>query len=126
MGILKHKNDLILKNPNYYDKTKDDNLYLNDGTVIKFEDAGDWSYNYADWSALEDTGFFQDTSINKDTLKLELCNYGFTINGYFVPCYSWQNGWYSTDIHISAYDKDGILIQKITTEGDWFDEKNEI
>jgi len=108
---------LTLKNPNYYDN-HDDTLVLSDGTVISFygdeNDGPNDCYNYADWSALEDTGFFEDTTITADTLKIEACEYGVKINGYFVPCYSCQNGYYTDAIEIIA-TKDGKEIARVET-----------
>lgn len=113
-------NGLKLKNPNYYDNAEDDSLHLWDGTIISFygdeNDGPNDCYNYADWSALEDTGFFQDKSVCADNLKLEACEYGFRINGYFVPCYSCQNGYYTNQISISAYDVNKKEIAYLVTE----------
>jgi len=110
---------LTIKNKSYYDKANDDNLHLWDGTEISFEgdenDGPNDCYNYADWSALCDTGFFEDKSVNAETLYLEKCEYGFRINGYFVPCYSVQNGYYTNQITIIAI-KDGEEIARIETE----------
>ena len=108
---------LKIKNPNYYDN-HDDTLVLSDGTTISFygdeNDGPNDCYNYADWSALEDTGFFEDTTITADTLKIEACDYGVRINGYFVPCYSCQNGYYTNAIEIVA-TKDGKEIARVNT-----------
>lgn len=113
-------NGLKIHNSEYYEKENSDILELKDGTVIYFEcyenDGPNDCYNYADWSALEDTGFFND-DINHENLKLEACDYGFRINGYFVPCYSSQNGYYTDEIDIIASYK-GTLITKLTTECD--------
>jgi len=107
-----------IKNPNYYD-THGDTLILSDGTEINFfgeeNDCSNDCYNYADWSALEDTGFFEDKTITAKTLKLEECDYGFKINGYFVPCYSVQNGYYTSFITITAKDQNGNIIDEIGT-----------
>lgn len=112
---------LEVKNSKFYDTHDlDGGLRLRDGTSIWFygeENNGpNDCYNYADWSALEDTGFFEDTSITAETLKLEPCEYGFRINGYFVPCYSCQNGYYTSALTIRA-EKDNKLIAEIECEG---------
>ena len=84
MKMTAFLNGLTIKNPNYYDN-HDDTLVLSDGTVISFygdeNDGPNDCYNYADWSALEDTGFFEDKTITAETLKLEACEYGVKIIG---------------------------------------------
>lgn len=105
-------------NKNYYDKENSDVLILSDGTRISFygeeNDGPNDCYNYADWSALEDTGFFEDTTITAKTLNIEACDYGVKINGYFVPCYSCQNGYYTDDLTIIA-EKDGKTVASVNT-----------
>lgn len=112
-------NGLKVANENYYDAKKDDDLHLWDGSRICFDcyenNGPNDCYNYADWSALEGTGFFEDKSIRADTLYLEACEYGFRINGYFVPCYSSQNGYYTDQITIIAYDEYGNELQRLDT-----------
>ena len=110
---------LKLKNSSYYENRENsDVLILSDGTEISFDcfenDGPNDCYNYADWSALEDTGFFEDTTITADTLKIDACDYGVRINGYFVPCYSCQNGYYTSAIEIIA-TKDGKEIARVNT-----------
>lgn len=116
-------NGLTIKNPNYYENRENsDVLVLSDGTEITFdgeENSGpNDCYNYADWSALEDTGFFEDKTITAKTLKLERVEpYGFRINGYFVPCYSSQNGYYTSMLTITA-KKGNKVIATIDCEGE--------
>lgn len=91
-------------------------LLLKDGTEISYlgeENGGpNDCYNYADWTALEDTGFFED-DITAENLKIEKCeDSGLRINGYFVPCYSVQNGWYDNELDIKAV-KDGKTVAEI-------------
>ena len=111
-------NGLKIHNSEYYEKENSDILELKDGTIIYFDcyenDGPNDCYNYADWSALEDTGFFNE-DINHKNLVLEKCDYGFRINGYFVPCYSSQNGYYTDEIDIIATYK-GTVIDELTTE----------
>lgn len=123
MKMTAFLNGLNIKNPNYYEKRENsDVLVLSDGTEITFDgdenDGPNDCYNYADWSALEDTGFFEDKTITAETLKLEPVEpYGFRINGYFVPCYSCQNGWYTSILTITA-KKDGKVIAVLDCEGE--------
>ena len=98
------------KNPNFehamIDKSSD-NLILKDGTVVSYygdeNDGPNDCFNYADWSSLEDTGFFDDDSVKAETVKIDVCDdYGFRLNGYFVNCYSVQNGYYTDELTISV------------------------
>ena len=62
---------------------------------------------WADFEALFDTSFM---SSDFDSLEITSCDYGFSINGYFVPCYDIQNGYYSNNLTISIIDdKDNIV-----------------
>ena len=58
-------------------------------------------YNYADFEQLDDLA--RNTTFTLP-LSFEECDYGFRFGNeykmYFVPCYSEQNGYYSTDVDI--------------------------
>lgn len=79
-------------------------LMLSDGTVIDFVHDQDCCEDvYADIQALKDTGFEDDMTITKQTLKFELVEgYGIRMNGYGIPCYNKQNGYYSDHITVSV------------------------
>ena len=85
--------------------TEEDNGYITlaDGTRIEFYHDQDCCESvYADLSALKDTGFETDMSICWETLKIEVVrDYGFRLNGYGIPCYNSQNGYYSSNIQVS-------------------------
>ena len=82
-------------------------IFLHDGTRIYFCHEQDCCEEvYADLTALEDTGFATDTTITKETLKIEIVeNYGVRINGYGIPCYNNQNGYYNSYITIYVNDE---------------------
>ena len=68
---------------------------------------------YADFSALEDTTFFDELKGKNLTAK-EVANNielvegkGFRIFGYFVPCYNVQNGYYSGDLTLIITEEYG-------------------
>lgn len=83
-------------------------IYLHDGTKICFYHNQDCCEEvYADLTALEDTGFANDKTITKETLKIEFVeNYGVRINGYGIPCYNNQNGYYNSNITIFVNDEE--------------------
>lgn len=82
--------------------------YLEFGNGIKIEN---YHYQeccehvYADFTALKDEAgqyeFAEDIKIEK------VKGYGFRIEGFFIPCYNSQNGYYGSDLKlvISKYDK---------------------
>lgn len=74
--------------------------------------------NYADFSNVADE--VGDYEFNEKDLRLErVQDYGFRFGDnrkmFFVPCYTEQNGYYSSDIEV----KFGNL--QITAEGKWID-----
>ena len=58
--------------------------------------------NYADFNQLEDTGI--ETEDFKEPLTFESVENGFRFGNpgkmYYVPCYSEQNGYYTSDVDI--------------------------
>lgn len=76
-------------------------IKLKDGTTISDYHCQDCCETvYADWDALEDTTF-DPNEITIETLEIDTNpDEGFRINGYFVPCYNIQNGYYSSDLQL--------------------------
>lgn len=80
---------------------------------ISFEHEADCcEYNYADFpQVIENNSDILDYDF-EENLKFEKCDYGFRFGDskrmFFVPCYSEQNGFYSTDIDI-FYDDHHVL-----------------
>jgi len=74
-------------------------LKFDDGTVVEhFHDQDCCETVYADWKQLEDTGI-----LNREfnDIKIEgVKRSGFRLNGYFVPCYNEQNGYYSSGLEV--------------------------
>jgi len=62
--------------------------------------------NFADFSQLDNTGFDEFNFPDKLTIEI-VDEFGFRVNGFFIPCYSDQNGYYSSDIDICVYYPDG-------------------
>ena len=87
-------------------KRDGDSIKYDNGTTITYYHEQDCCENvYADWSALDDTGF-DDNIINEIEIE-KVEGSGFIINGYFVPCYDEQNGFYSSDLELIITDKNG-------------------
>lgn len=102
----KHKIDLMEEAHKWIPQSDIDHIctdnliVLNDGTEIVGAHSQDCcEYNYADMAALEDTTFFDQVKTS-DGILFDCSDYGFAMSGYFVPCYSIQNGYYSNDISI--------------------------
>ena len=92
-------------------KFNDEYIEFDDGTRITYDHDQDCcENNYADFEQLRDTGLEQETF--KTPLIFEARKYGFHFGNpgkmYFVPCYSEQNGYYSTDVDI-YYNDDRVL-----------------
>lgn len=90
---------------------EEDRLLFSDGTVIRCHHDQDCCENvYADFKQLEDTNIKDQLFPN---FKIEgIQNSGFRLNGYFIPCYSKQNGYYSDNLALIVDKPDGVS-QKI-------------
>lgn len=83
-------------------------LIFSDGTVIySHHDQDCCEEVYADFTALEDTTF-KDEDFSEIVIE-EVKTSGIRINGYFVPCYDIQNGYYSNNLK--------LIIEKPNGEG---------
>lgn len=90
-----------------------DKILFDNGNEITFNHCPDCcEWNYADFEQLDDIA--KNANFNPN-LKFEPVNgSGFRFgnkpnNMYFVPCYSQQNGYYSTDIEI-YYNGKQVLV----------------
>lgn len=83
-------------------------MFFSDGTCIEVVHHHDCcEHNYADWTSLDDTGFW-NTYFR--SLTLENWEGGFRINGYAVNCYSEQNGYYTNEIQVYYRFGEGYII----------------
>lgn len=86
-------------------------IKFDNGKEISFDHDQDCcEINYADFEQLDSLAREVDFS---EPLVFESCDYGFRfgnppINMFFVPCYSIQNGYYSTALDIWYDDKEVI------------------
>lgn len=89
-------------------KITEDSIEFDNGKEITFEHEQDCcEINYADFEQLDSLARDVDFS---EPLVFESCDYGFRfgnppINMFFVPCYSIQNGYYSSLLNIFYDDK---------------------
>ena len=79
-------------------------ILFDNGNVITFDHDQDCcEHNYADFSQLEDT-VAMDTEFDENLMFEAFGEKGFRFGNpgkmFFVPCYSKQNVYYSTDIEI--------------------------
>ncbi len=81
--------------------TKEHILFDND-SEITFEDSPDRSHNFADFGQIEAIAMNVDFPEELRFEKVRDTGFRFGFDGYmcFVPCYSEQNGYYTTDINI--------------------------
>lgn len=85
-------------------ETEQEYLAFDDGSYMTSDHESDCcEYNYADFPALDDEALTYDFNLEK--LVFEACDGGFRFGDnparmFFVPCYSEQNGWYSSDVDI--------------------------
>lgn len=94
-------------------------IKFNDGTVISYDHVRDCcECNYADFIQLDDVA--RSTDFDTSNLIFEECDYGFRFGNigkmFFVPCYSNQNGYYSTDVDIYLND-----FKVLNVDGEWHD-----
>ena len=92
-------------------KITEDTIEFDNGKEITFDHCLDCcEINYADFEQLDSLARDVDFS---EPLVFESCDYGFRfgnppINMFFVPCYSIQNGYYSSLLDIWYDDKEVI------------------
>ena len=80
-------------------------------------------HNYADYSVLNENVVNYDYDFDEN-LEFEECEEGFKFGSdghwIFIPCYSYQNGYYSTDIEI-CYNGEEVFHTYCEMLSDWDD-----
>lgn len=80
-------------------KINENSLEFDDGTIIEDNHDQDCcEHVYADWKQLNDTDI-----MSKDFAEIKIegvKDSGFRLNGYFVPCYNSQNGYYGSNLEL--------------------------
>lgn len=84
----------------------EDKITFNDGTTIRdYHEQECYESVYADFTALEDTSIFE---LDFDRIEVEhVEGSGFRLNGFFIPCYNRQNGFYSSYLSLIITHPDG-------------------
>lgn len=85
------------------EKVEYNGIYFDNCAKITFEHERDWcEYNYADFKQLESSAL--ETEFPKNLRFEEVPDagfrFGFENTMFFIPCYSEQNGYYSSDLDI--------------------------
>lgn len=78
-------------------------IEFDNGEAITFEHCQEcWEDNYADFEQLDDIARATKFKSPLQFEKVEDAGFRFGNKGkmFFVPCYSDQNGWYSSDLQI--------------------------
>ena len=99
-------------------KSFDENgIYFDNGTIIRdLHDQDCCEHVYADWKQLEDTSVMSHDFPEK--IKIEgVEGSGIRIDGYFIPCYNEQNGYYGSNLSIEiTYPTKTIDITKFVED----------
>lgn len=97
----------------------DEEILFDNGCKLTYYHTADCcEHNYADFTQLEDTGI-ENEEFEFNTKMFEFKDgEGFRLvaksgNKYFVPCYSCQNGYYSSDLDIIFNNRTGKYIVNI-------------
>ena len=102
-------------------KITEEQITFDNGCYLTYEhEQNCCEHNYADFSQLEDTGIENEEFTFSENI-FELCEHGFRLvansgNKYFIPCFSYQNGYYSTNLDIIFNCKNSKYIIYIACE----------
>lgn len=93
----------------------DDGIEFADGTTIIDDHEQDCCESvYADWGYLKDEVAIGE-SLNIGAFE-KVADKGFRIGGYFVPCYDYQNGYYSNNLTLTFTFPNGNVVREDITE----------
>ena len=109
------------------DEINEDYIRFEDGSMITFQhyqDCCEW--NYADFEQLDDlarSAMFDTANLTFEAVEGSGFRFGNKDGRmYFVPCYSVQNGYYSSDIQIFYRRADtDYLLEVLTFDANWID-----
>lgn len=86
---------------------KEDVIKFSDGSTLYADHEQDCcEHVWADFNAIESLAWYT----NFEEFNIEVVEgSGFRLNGFFVPCYDEQNGYYSSNLSIYFKDSNGKL-----------------
>lgn len=94
-----------------------DYIEFENGSILTSAHLPDWcEYNYADFMQLEQLALAHDFDKKLRFEYVDDCGFRFGDKHrmFFVPCYSMQNGYYSSVVDIWYNDK--IVLEKVESE----------
>ena len=100
----------------------ENSIVFDNGNSISYDHVPDCcEFNYADFKAIDDTA--RSLDFDEDLKFEEVPDSGFRFgnkpeNMVFVPCYSSQNGYYSSDVDI-YYNEKQVLNVACEMNDDW-------
>lgn len=95
----------------------DESIKFDNGSYIRYDHCQDCcENNYADFEQLEEIAY--EVDFDENLIFEAVQGFGFRFGSertsmYFVPCYSEQNGWYTSDLDIYYKDK---VVTKLACE----------
>lgn len=106
--------NVIDTNPYTITEVTDEKIYFSNGNVISYYHCADCcEYNYADFSHLDTEA---KSYVFRGPLSFEAVDgagfrFGDSRRKFFVPCYSEQNGYYSSDVDIYLNDEQVLNLE---------------
>lgn len=98
-------------------------LFSDDTMLVTTHEQECCEHTYADFEQLED----EAKSYSFDCISIERCEGGFRFGDrkrkFFVPCYSYQNGYYSNKIEVFILEK-GVKYDAWQIYSDIYDDYN--
>ena len=105
-------------------KIEENELIFDNGNCISADHVRDCcEWNYADFPQLDDEARAYDYDEDISFEEVENCGFRFgdSRRKFFVPCYSEQNGYYSSDLDITYSDSHGHIINTFNINCEWVD-----
>ena len=92
--------------------TEDQIIFDNGNLITYYHEQGCCELNYADFTVLNENTIYYDHNFDAvlqfEFIEEEGFTFGDEVAKIFIPCYSSQNGYYSTDIEI-LYNGERVL-----------------
>lgn len=90
----------------------EEGLVFDNGTILTAYHSQDCCEEvYADFNQLRDTDIL-DHEFNDLTIE-DVPDAGFRLEGYFIPCYNSQNGYYSDVLTVKVVNQSGKVVKEV-------------